>query len=127
MSKRCYQLLVNTLEDYKLDANPETPADVGYILACNDIIEVLKEEMEDYPEAQPGMIEPHDDPDITADAVLRGYDFCIGDDGRLYALISGDQGWCSTHIVLRPEMVHEEFIKKIAVAEESDQVANQEE
>ncbi|NTF17677.1 hypothetical protein G6L37_04640 [Agrobacterium rubi] len=61
--------------------------------------------------AQPGGIDPHDSVLTTLDVVSKAYDWCIGDDGRLYGLVSGDMGWAATHIVLAPDAIHEDATK----------------
>lgn len=56
---------------------------------------------DDHPDCgHPGDIEPHDSMHKTLDVIRKAYDFCIGEDGRLYGLVSGDSGWAATHIVL---------------------------
>ncbi len=57
--------------------------------------------------AHPGDTNPHDDTHKTLDVVRKAYDWCIGDDGRLYGLVSGDMGWAATSIVLTPDAIHE--------------------
>lgn len=67
---------------------------------------------DDHPEsAQPGAIEPHDSMLTTLDVVAKAYDWCIGDDGRLYGLVSSDMGWAATHIVVSPEAIHDRMRK----------------
>lgn len=57
--------------------------------------------------AEPGDIDPHDNIQKSMDVVRQAYDYCIGDDGRLYGLVSGDMGWAATHIVLTRDAIHE--------------------
>ena len=67
---------------------------------------------DDHPESgQPGGIEPHDSMLTTLDVIAKAYDFFIGDDGRLYGLVSGDMGWAATHIVLTPDAIHDAMKK----------------
>jgi hypothetical protein len=67
---------------------------------------------DDHPScAQPADIEPHDDIHKTLDVVHKAYDWCIGADGRLYGLVSGDMGWAATSIVLTPAAIHENMKK----------------
>lgn len=56
--------------------------------------------------AHPGDVEAHDNPEKTADVVRKAYNWQIGADGRLYGLVSGDMGYCATHIVLQPSDIH---------------------
>lgn len=67
---------------------------------------------DDHPESGlAGAIEPHDSMLTTLDVISKAYDWCIGDDGRLYGLVSGDMGWSATHIVLTPDAIHENMKK----------------
>lgn len=73
---------------------------------------------DDHPScAHPADIDPHDDIHKTLDVVRKAYDWCVGDDGRLYGLVSGDMGWAATSIVLTPEAIHEEMKKKLETQE----------
>jgi hypothetical protein len=64
--------------------------------------------------AHPGAIEPHDDLHMTLDVVRKAYDWCVGDDGRLYGLVAGDMGWCATSIVLDPANISASLRKQEA-------------
>lgn len=57
--------------------------------------------------AYPGDIEPHDNVERSVDCVRKAYDWCLGDDGRLFGLVSSDHGWSSTHIVLDADAIHD--------------------
>lgn len=57
--------------------------------------------------AHPGDIDPHDNVERTVDCVRKAYDWCVSDDGMLVGLVSGDQGWSSTHVVLQADAVHD--------------------
>lgn len=56
-------------------------------------------------QAMPGAVEPHDSMLKTLDVIANAYDFCVGDDGRLYGLVSGDMGWAATSIVIQPDQL----------------------
>lgn len=67
---------------------------------------------DDHPDCgHPGGMEPHDSMLKTLDVISKAYDFCVGDDGRLYGLVSGDMGWAATHIVLTPEAIDDAMKK----------------
>jgi hypothetical protein len=61
--------------------------------------------------AHPGGIEPHDSILTTLDVVAKAYDWCIGADGRLYGLVSGDMGWAATSIVLTRDDIHDALME----------------
>lgn len=57
----------------------------------------------------PGDIDGHDNMHKSLDVIRKAYDFCVGSDGRLYGLVSGDMGWAATHIILTADDIHDDL------------------